>query len=273
MLNFCEVVSDPSRPYGQHSSRPSCPLPSSGVHLGSRLIVILTTCCIGLPLNGIVIWLLSFQIKRNRFTVLILNLAISDCGVLIFMPILSTPYFIDIMSPVTNWSSILSLSHHVLYINGLFLLTAISMDRCVAILFPIWHRCFRPKYFSPAVYAFPWIISFLLGGIQGLMGNVFLYDVIPRLHWLVTALLCLPLITISSVILFININLRSKQIKRERLLVMILSVPLYIYIFVAYFVNVSYIWNYLRFHFYFCLSACLNSSVNPVIYFLVGRKK
>ncbi|XP_029142421.1 mas-related G-protein coupled receptor member H-like [Protobothrops mucrosquamatus] len=243
--------------------------------------IILTACCIGLPLNGIVIWLLGFQIKRNPFTVLILNLAISDCGVLIFMPIVSTPYFTDFMPSITHRVFLFCLSD-IIYINGLFLLTAISVDRCVSILFPIWHRCFRSKHFSPALCVFLWIISFLLGGIQSLMKYVFLYDVIPRLHLLVTALLCLPLITISSVILFININLRSEQIKRGRLLVMILitlfcflilSVPLYIYICVDHFVDMSYVWDYLSFPFYFSLSACLNSSINPVIYFLVGRKK
>uniref|UniRef100_A0A8C5LM73 Uncharacterized protein n=1 Tax=Leptobrachium leishanense TaxID=445787 RepID=A0A8C5LM73_9ANUR len=35
----CKVVFDLSRPHGQRSSRPSCPLPSSGVHLSSSLLL------------------------------------------------------------------------------------------------------------------------------------------------------------------------------------------------------------------------------------------
>ncbi|ETE71987.1 Mas-related G-protein coupled receptor member H, partial [Ophiophagus hannah] len=57
------------------------------------LPVMFIFCCAGLPLNGRVIWLLGFQMKRNPFTMLILNLAITDLGVLIFMPILSIRYF------------------------------------------------------------------------------------------------------------------------------------------------------------------------------------
>uniref|UniRef100_A0A8D2LBP2 SCAN box domain-containing protein n=1 Tax=Varanus komodoensis TaxID=61221 RepID=A0A8D2LBP2_VARKO len=34
-----EVMSDPSRPHGQHSSRPSCPPPSPGLHSSSRQLL------------------------------------------------------------------------------------------------------------------------------------------------------------------------------------------------------------------------------------------
>uniref|UniRef100_A0A670ZHL4 Calcium-activated potassium channel BK alpha subunit domain-containing protein n=1 Tax=Pseudonaja textilis TaxID=8673 RepID=A0A670ZHL4_PSETE len=35
----CEVMSDQSQPHGQCSSRPSCPLPSPGIHLSSRRLL------------------------------------------------------------------------------------------------------------------------------------------------------------------------------------------------------------------------------------------
>ncbi|XP_039225386.1 mas-related G-protein coupled receptor member H-like [Crotalus tigris] len=243
--------------------------------------VVLIICSIGAPLNGIVIWLLGFQIKRNPFTVLILNLAIADFGFLIFMTILCIDIFIGFIQSETLQIIFCSLLN-VTYMNGLFLLTAISIDRCVAVLFPIWHRCSRPKYLSPAVCTFLWIFSFLLTGISG-NWNILIVSYIPYdICLIVTAVLCFLLITISTVILFIKICLKSKQLKRGRILVMtlitllcflILAFPFYIYVLVIHFIRKWYLLDSIQLALIFSLSAPLNSSVNPVIYFLVGRKK
>uniref|UniRef100_A0A8C6YGF0 G-protein coupled receptors family 1 profile domain-containing protein n=1 Tax=Naja naja TaxID=35670 RepID=A0A8C6YGF0_NAJNA len=232
------------------------------------LPVISFTCCIGLTLNGI-IWLLGFQMKRNPFTVLILNLAIADLGVLIFMPILAIRYFEVLQLSIISNLVIFCLSD-MFYLNGLFLLATISIDRCVSVFFPIWHHCSRPKCLSPAVL------------IQNIMEYMDPYSNISSLHLVVTAMLCFPLIIISTVILFIKIYMKPEQAKRRRLLVMILitlvcflilTFPLYVYIVTAHFLHLGYIWDIFQFPSYFYLSACVNSSINPVIYFLVGRKK
>ncbi|XP_029142420.1 mas-related G-protein coupled receptor member H-like [Protobothrops mucrosquamatus] len=243
--------------------------------------IVLIISCIGVPLNGIVIRLLGFQIKRNPFTVLILNLAIADFGFLIFMTISCIDIFIGFIQPRISQKIFFSLSD-VTYINGLFLLTAISIDRCVSVFFPIWHRCSRPKYLSRAVCALLWTFSFLLVGISINLNNLILSYTPYELHLVVTAVLCLPLITTSTVILFIKICLKSKQLKRGRILVMILitllcflilTLPLYIYVFVIYFIQKIHLIHFTELDFCFSLCASLNSSVNPVIYFLVGRKK
>ncbi|XP_070796030.1 mas-related G-protein coupled receptor member H-like [Pituophis catenifer annectens] len=169
-----------------------------------------------------------------------------------------------------------------MYISGLFLLTVISIDRCVAVLFPMWYHCSRPKYLSPVVCALLWLFSFLLVGIGSNHKNLVFSYVPWDLDWIVTAVLCLPLITISTLILFIKICLKSEQVKRGKLLVMILitllcflilTLPLYSYLFITLFLGTNYTSLSLQFLLYHNLCACLNSSINPVIYFLVGRKK
>ncbi|XP_058033857.1 mas-related G-protein coupled receptor member H-like [Ahaetulla prasina] len=242
--------------------------------------VVFLICCIGVPLNGIVIWFLGFQIKRNPFTILILNLAIADFGFLISMTLNCIRHFIHGTKPGIFWK-ILSPFFIITYINGLFLLTAISIDRCVAVLFPIWHHCSRPKYLSSAVCVSLWIFSFLLG-INNIISCLFSYNATWDLHLIVTAVLCLPLITISTVILIIKICLKAEQIKRRRLLMMILitllcflilSLPLYIYVFITLFPNKNDLFDVNGLVCYLDLGASLNSSINPVIYFLVGKKK
>ncbi|XP_058030898.1 mas-related G-protein coupled receptor member H-like [Ahaetulla prasina] len=241
--------------------------------------VTLITCCTGLPLNGIVIWLLGFQMKRNPFTVLILNLAISDFGFLIFAALYSLGDFIAVQ-PFQSW--VMFYLFDLMYINGLFLLTAISVDRCVAVVFPMWYHYSRPKYLSPVVCALLWIFSFFLVGIGSNIKNLVFSYVPWDFDLVVTAVVCLPLSTISSLILFIKICLKSEQVKRGKLLVMILitllcflilTLPLYIYVFTTLFLGINHTSLSFLFFLYFNLCSCLNSSVNPVIYFLVGRKK
>ncbi|KAK9402982.1 Mrgprh: Mas-related G-protein coupled receptor member H [Crotalus adamanteus] len=197
--------------------------------------------------------------KRNRFTTFIFNLAIADFGYL---------------------ASICFYFAHMMYINANFLLTAISIDRCMAVLFPLWHRCSRPKHLSSGVCAFLWISSFLLGGILNIVksfGNYNLFIV----YFLVAAIVCLPLIMLSTGILFIKVCLKSNQKNKSRLLLMIL-ITLLCYLILGFPLNVIVV--IVKFsdtadgkieYWLLCtmLFSYLNSSINPVIYFLVGRKK
>uniref|UniRef100_A0A8C7E737 G-protein coupled receptors family 1 profile domain-containing protein n=1 Tax=Naja naja TaxID=35670 RepID=A0A8C7E737_NAJNA len=226
--------------------------------------VTLITFCTGVPLNGIVIWLLGFQIKRNPFTVLILNLAISDFGFLIFAALYSMGNFIAAQS-FRNLA--IFYLFDATYINGLFHLTVISIDRC---------GCSLPNVVSlfPAKAFVSCCVPFSGSSLSSLCSWDF--------DLTVTAVLCLPLSTTSTLILFIKICLKSQQVKRGNLLVtilitllcfLILTLPLYIYLFSILFHGTNDTSHNFQSFLYFILCACLNSSVNPVIYFLVGRKK
>ncbi|XP_070604781.1 mas-related G-protein coupled receptor member H-like [Erythrolamprus reginae] len=241
--------------------------------------IILVICCIGFVGNGYIIWLLGFQIKKNFFTTFILNLAITDFGYLTCM-------FIYSMQPFTNFQGvsifyrICAFFLHMTCINANFLLTAISIDRCVAVLFPIWHCCSRPKHLSTNVCVLLWIFSFLLSGSMNIM-KVFVNDILLNIHFLVAALVCLPLITLSTAILFFKVRRKSNQKNQSRLLLMIamtllcfliLAFPLNVFAVIITFSNIEsnsdMFWEA-----GIIMCSCLNSSINPVIYFLVGRKK
>ncbi|KAK9402955.1 Mrgprh: Mas-related G-protein coupled receptor member H [Crotalus adamanteus] len=244
--------------------------------------ITLMFCCIGFVGNGYIIWLLGFQMKRNCFTTFILNLAIADFGFLTSVVIFFIYTFTDVLGSI--FSFIFSSFSTMMYVNSHFLMTAISIDRCVAVLFPIWHRCSRPKHLSPAVCVFLWIASFLLAGIVEIMifTKVIVNDSLSSLHFLVTAIVCLPLMTLSTVALFIKVCLKSNQKNQGRLLRMILitllcflilAFPLSIIVVIHNFYS-SEAEKQLRYLIILSMMlSCLNSSINPVIYFLVGRKK
>ncbi|XP_070604782.1 mas-related G-protein coupled receptor member H-like [Erythrolamprus reginae] len=241
--------------------------------------IILVICGIGFVGNGYIIWLLGFQIKKNSFTTFILNLAITDFGYL-------TCTFIYSMQPFTNFQGgsilydICAFFIHMTYTNANFLLTAISIDRCVAVRFPIWHRCSRPKHLSSNVCVLLWISSFLLSGSMSIM-RVFVNDIPLIIHYLVAAIVCLPLITLSTVILFFKVRRKSNQKNRSRLLLMItmtllcfliLAFPLNVLVVIINFSNID-TYTIIFWNAGIIMCSCLNSSINPVIYFLVGRKK
>ncbi|XP_026578720.1 mas-related G-protein coupled receptor member H-like [Pseudonaja textilis] len=192
--------------------------------------------CIGFVGNGYIIWLLGFQIKRNRFTTFILHLAIADSGFLASMVIHKIHLFTYSLR-----SNILFLFcaffSHMMYINANFILTAISIDRCVAVLFPIWHHCSRPKGLSSMVCVLLWISSFLLTGSIVLFTNVFGKYNLFGLHFLVTAIVSLPLIILSTLVLFIKVCVKPKQKNQGRLLLMIL-ITLLCFLILAFPLNV-----------------------------------
>uniref|UniRef100_A0A670Z442 G-protein coupled receptors family 1 profile domain-containing protein n=1 Tax=Pseudonaja textilis TaxID=8673 RepID=A0A670Z442_PSETE len=237
--------------------------------------------CIGFVGNGYIIWLLGFQIKRNRFTIFILHLAIADSGFLASIVIYKIHLFTYFLR-----SNILFLFcaffSHMMYINANFILTAISIDRCVAVLFPIWHHCSRPKGLSSMVCVLLWISSFLLTGSIVLFTNVFGKYNLFGLHFLVTAIVSLPLIILSTLVLFIKVCVKPKQKNQGRLLLMILitllcflilAFPLNVLVVILNFFSIQYSPDLWYWREGVLLLSCLNSSINPVIYFLVGRKK
>ncbi|XP_066479323.1 mas-related G-protein coupled receptor member H-like [Tiliqua scincoides] len=242
-------------------------------------------CIGGLVGNGVVIWLLGFRLKRNPFTTYILHLAVADFGVLITIPLM---YIIEcFVTGISHTIFTLIVAPSVIqimYSAGQFLLTTISIDRCVCVLFPLWYRCHRPKTLSIILCAIIWLISFLVNVICIFLNASvqFIYRSPVFYVFLMNAMVCLPLITISTLILVIRICCKPKLRQQGKLLMAIL-LSLFFFLTLAFPMNVILLintvdWNsfflnpyYLFLYGWLCTS--LNSFVNPLIYFLVGRKK
>ncbi|XP_062987418.1 mas-related G-protein coupled receptor member H-like [Elgaria multicarinata webbii] len=247
-------------------------------------LAICLICSFGLLGNGKVIWLLGFRMKRNPFTTFILNLAVADFAVLaclFTLSIFSIPgTFTNVFFDLLIWQ-FLWICFYLTHSISQVLLAAISIDRCVSVLFPIWHRCHRPPHLSTTVCAVTWLVSLpfatyftihLTSQFSTPLRIVYLY--------IATCFLCLPLMAISSLILFIKVCFKSKKNQRRRLIKTILIALLFFLIFafplsVVQFIDIFGIEPMHYYHLvdYSVTGASLNSSVNPLIYFLVGRKK
>ncbi|KAM4016609.1 chemerin-like receptor 1 [Anomaloglossus baeobatrachus] len=113
--------------------------------------------------NGLVIWFTVFKMKKTVNVIWFLNLAIADFLFTLFLP-LSIIYLANSFYWLFG-NFMCKLNSMVAFINlyaSVFLLTAISMDRCASVIIPVWcqnHRTPRLAYF---VVIAVWIMAFIL---------------------------------------------------------------------------------------------------------------
>ncbi|KAM4029630.1 mas-related G-protein coupled receptor member D-like [Anomaloglossus baeobatrachus] len=251
-------------------------------------------CLIGLAGNIIVFWYLSFKIKKNKYTTYIINLSAADFIFLLFSIIVlimyiytlsnSDPYFkgkeslytfLEIFSDSTQYS-------------GMFILTAISLERCLSVLFPIWYQCHRPENLSTIVCVLVW----LLGCAEGLIDNLVCTPeaffsqttectAVQIMTFGLSVVICLPIMVVSSFTLLIKIKRTVRQQYPQKLYIIIIAA---VFIFIISVIPINFVWFLMYFQllksdleivgFYFASVFCLvlNCTIDPYIYFIVGKK-
>uniref|UniRef100_A0A8V5G695 Uncharacterized protein n=1 Tax=Melopsittacus undulatus TaxID=13146 RepID=A0A8V5G695_MELUD len=241
-------------------------------------------CVFGMVGNGIVLCFLGFQMKRNPFTVYILNLAVADCSMLLvyFLFILGflntsiicfglysfLPFFRKYIHTVPFLC-------HFFVLSSLGLLTAISTERSVSVIFPIWYRCHRPKHLSGIVSGVLW------ASIGSFMVSIYLCYVFRQRYGtlfgsLITvySVILSFLMLISNVSMVIRLRCGSQRRSLGKLYVAVVLNVIFFFAFGMPF-SVNAILLLLHNDIFFneemvLVLALLNSSINPVIYFLVG---
>ncbi|NXU08370.1 C3AR protein, partial [Pardalotus punctatus] len=117
---------------------------------------------IGIPGNGLVIWVAGLKMKRSVNTVWFLNLAVAD-----FMCCSSLPFFIIHLALHEHWpygwflcKVIPSIIIFTMFAS-VFLLVAISIDRCLLVMKPVWCQNHRTVKFTSLVCGGTWILAFI----------------------------------------------------------------------------------------------------------------
>ncbi|XP_065260539.1 mas-related G-protein coupled receptor member H-like [Emys orbicularis] len=246
---------------------------------GTIDVITLLICLFGLLGNWIVLWFLSFHIKRNPFTIYILNLAVSDT----FFLLCSTAYFIVCVVEYSFCVNdvfiylllLFQMPALLTYSTSLYLLTAISTERCLSVLYPIWHRCCRPRHLSAIVCALLWALSMLFSCPVGvfcivLSGEHCVISLLPMCF--LNVLIFTPIMVLSSLTLFIKVQHSSQQRQPGKLYAVILLTVLFFLLFtVPQSVQIFLFYhNILDSSEIFHMLTSASSSINPFIYFLVG---
>ncbi|XP_036040457.1 mas-related G-protein coupled receptor member D [Onychomys torridus] len=251
----------------------------------------MVTCVLGMAGNSVVIWLLSFRVQRSPFCIYVLNLAVAD---LLFLLCMASLLSLETRPLFTSSTSSrvyegMKRIKYFAYTAGLSLLTAISTQRCLSVLFPIWYKCHQPRHLSSVVCGALWALALLMNFLASFFCIWFWHpdeDQCFQVDMVLSSLILgifMPVMILSSAILLIQVRKNTLLWRRRprRLFVVILasvfvfltcSLPLGIYWFLLYWVGLPKDVRLL----YICLSrfsSCLSSSANPVIYFLVGSQK
>uniref|UniRef100_A0A8C0ZNF7 G-protein coupled receptors family 1 profile domain-containing protein n=1 Tax=Castor canadensis TaxID=51338 RepID=A0A8C0ZNF7_CASCN len=259
--------------------------------------LVVTTCVCGIVGNGLVVWLLSCRAHRSPFHVYVLNLAVADLLFLLCMAALvglETQPLAELNRDsheveVIKAYEVLSRTKYFAYTAGLSLLTAISTQRCVSVLFPIWYKCHQPRHLSAVVCAVLWALSLLMNTLASFFCSWFWNPQkqqcfkVDMVFGVLIIGVFVPVMTLSSAILYVRVR-RSSLLQRQRprrlfvvilvsvLVFLVCSLPLGLYWFVLYWVGLPReVW--LLYTSLSRLSSSIGSSANPVIYFLVGSQR
>lgn len=252
------------------------------------LWAIMSISPLGFVENGVLLWFLSFRMRRNPFTVYITHLSIADISLLLCIFILTVDYALGHELSTGYYYTIVTLSVTFLfgYNTGLYLLTAISVERCLSVLYPIWYRCHRPKHQSALVCALLWALSCLVTTMEyALCIDSERQSFSQRrcrpviiLIAILSFLVFTPLMVVSSAVLLVKIR-RNAWASHSSKLYLVIAVTIAVFLTFAMPMRVLYLLYYEYWstsgtlHDVSILFSTINSSANPFIYFFVGSSR
>ncbi|CAO2606492.1 C3a anaphylatoxin chemotactic receptor [Lemmus lemmus] len=131
------------------------------------MVILCLTCLLGLPGNGMVLWVAGLKMKRTVNTVWFLHLTLAD-----FLCCLSLPFSLANLILRGYWPYglvLCKLIPSIILLNmfaSVFLLTAISLDRCLMVHKPIWCQNHRNVRTAFTVCGCVWAVAFVISDIH-----------------------------------------------------------------------------------------------------------
>uniref|UniRef100_A0A8C6Y712 G-protein coupled receptors family 1 profile domain-containing protein n=1 Tax=Naja naja TaxID=35670 RepID=A0A8C6Y712_NAJNA len=120
-------------------------------------------CLLGVTGNGLVIWIASFKMEKTVNVVWFLNLALADFVFTFFLPLSIAYTALGFHWPFGRF--LCKLNSSLAFLNmfaSVFLLTVISLDRCLLVVLPVWSRNHRKPRLAWAIALATWGAALLI---------------------------------------------------------------------------------------------------------------
>ncbi|NWW44277.1 MAS protein, partial [Pedionomus torquatus] len=235
-----------------------------------KVPVTLLICLCGLVGNGAVLWFLGSHVRRNSITTYVFNLAIADftflLSITIALGIFYGPESLCHRLGSRDMTTVLNITILFSFTTSVYLLTAFSAATSLSLLAPSRCLCHHSQGFPGLLCVLLWVLSFLL--------TLILYLYPAALIIFVLSYLLSVLTMILSGLTLLSRVLCSLWHHPPRMLSVVVLLAVFFFPFFR--ADFSY-WLLLKLIdfsvFAFntsLLLACMNSTINPLIYFLVG---
>ncbi|XP_073540939.1 C3a anaphylatoxin chemotactic receptor [Phyllobates terribilis] len=125
-------------------------------------LVFVVTFLVGVPGNILVLWVTGWKMKKTVNTVWFLNLAVADIACCLSLP------FSTVQLHYQEWlfgAALCKIIPAVVILNmfaSVFTLVAISIDRCIQIVLPVWAQNHRSLRMAWLVCLIIWALSFMM---------------------------------------------------------------------------------------------------------------
>ncbi|KAL3980936.1 tripartite motif-containing protein 35 [Sarotherodon galilaeus] len=117
---------------------------------------------LGVPGNGVVIWVAGFKMKKTVNAVWFLNLAVADFFFCAFLPI-AAPYLLQSHWPFGQVMCKLNTALRSLNVSvSVWILVVISVDRCVSVVWPVWAHNHRNVRKASYVSLCIWMVNLIM---------------------------------------------------------------------------------------------------------------
>uniref|UniRef100_A0A8C3X796 G-protein coupled receptors family 1 profile domain-containing protein n=1 Tax=Catagonus wagneri TaxID=51154 RepID=A0A8C3X796_9CETA len=247
-------------------------------HVAFRSITVAVALC-GLVGNGLVIWFVHLSTQKSSFFIYSLNLAIADFIHLCFQIIFSVRQILKVFLQYCFFlPEVFMVLRFFFYFTGLGIMTAISFQRCLSILFPIWYRCYCPKHLSAIMSALLWILTFLINILRGHVCGQLLIPETKFCPAFVTAtaawvFLLFSILGASSLLLLLRVQASTQQHHPKKLYLVLLLSVLGFFLFGLPLSIIRFSVGKMRdqtLNDICVLLSCINSMANPAFYLLIG---
>ncbi|KAI4898769.1 hypothetical protein NFI96_006880 [Prochilodus magdalenae] len=131
---------------------------------------------LGVAGNGLVIWIAGFKVKKSVIGTWYLSLAVSD---FLFCCLLPFGITYSIKGDWIFGLFMCKFRYFIMFLNmysSIFLLTIISVDRCVVVMFPVWAQNKRTIKKASVMIVLAWIMSAGLSMPMAIFRSTFTYN-------------------------------------------------------------------------------------------------